>query len=153
MDIPVRFRDCSCPGTPHDGVDGHDDGDIAVLRPFLDFAGGAEASAAFNKAVRTAELDDDGNLMDLPQFAELVGPVYLRRGIRSWNVVDEQGPVPIERAVDLPYEQAFVIVDRADDLYGGQVLAPLVKPANGSSRTGPTTAGSRRPARRSRPTR
>ncbi len=94
----VRFRDCACPGTPHDGLDGHDDGDIAVLRPFLDYAGGAEASAAFNRAVRTAELDDEGNVKDLPQFAELVGPVYLRRGIVSWNVLDEHGPVPVAEA-------------------------------------------------------
>jgi porin len=39
----VRFRDCTCPGTPHDGRDGADDGDIVYLRPVLGFAAGAEA--------------------------------------------------------------------------------------------------------------
>ena len=33
--VPVRFRDCACPGTPHE------DGDIAELRPYLDYLGGA----------------------------------------------------------------------------------------------------------------
>jgi hypothetical protein len=46
--IPVRFRDCSCPGTPHP------DGDVAELRPYLDFAGGAEALAA------VTVVDEDG---------------------------------------------------------------------------------------------
>lgn len=152
MDIPVRFRDCSCPGTPHDGVDGHDDGDIAYLRPYLDFVSGAEATAAFQEAAKTATYDADGDL-EISAFNQHVGPVYLRRGVTSWNVVDENGPVPLTALAELRYEHAYVIAEQADNLYGEQVVAPFVLQAKASSRTGPITAGSPRRATPSRRTR
>lgn len=147
MDIPVRFRDCSCPGTPHDGVDGHDDGDIAYLRPYLDFVSGAKATAAFQEAAKTATYDADGDL-EMLRFNELVGPAYLA-GVVSWNVLDEQGPAPLTGLSSLRYEEAYIIVEKADTLYGEQVVAPFVLRAQASSRTGPTTAGSRPPRKRS----
>ena len=127
--VPVRFRDCSCPGTPHA------DGDIAEFRPYLDYPGGAEALAAIQSA--------DG---DTDRFAELLGPVFIRRGVVAWNVVDDDGPVPVTReALDaLRWEDAYELADRADDLYGGQVLAPLVKRMAASSPTGRTGASTRR---------
>lgn len=136
--IEVRFSDCHCPGTPHP------DGDVAYLRPFLDYAGGAEALRAMRSA--------DG---DVEKFGELVGPVYIRRGLVGWNRVDEAGdplPLPTDPATELPYEEAYWIADRADDLYGGSVLAPLVKQLEMSSRTGPT-ASSTSASSRSRSTR
>lgn len=132
--VPVRFRDCSCPGTPHP------DGDIAELRPYLDYPGGAEALAAIGA------LGDD-----VARFAEVLGPIFIRRGVVEWNVVDEDGPVPVTREAleALRWEDAYELADRADDLYGGQVLAPLVKRMNGSSKAGRTGASTRQPARRS----
>lgn len=145
----VRFRDCSCPGTPHDGLDGRDDGDYAFLRPALNFEGGA---AAF-RAIRAAQ----GNV---ERLSELVGPIYLRFGVTGWNLVDGDGaPVPVDPDYlvnELPYQDAFALVDKADDLYGSSVLAPLAKRIaafSNAGRTGDTsTSATRRPspARRSR---
>jgi len=139
--IPVRISDCRCPGTPHP------EGDFGYLRPFLDYAGGAEALRAMAKA--------EG---DVSRFAELVGPVYIRRGLVAWNRVDEDGetlPLPDDPAVDLRYEDAYWIAEKADDLYGESVLAPLVKKLAMSSPTGrtggSTSANSRSRSRRPKP--
>lgn len=134
--VSVRFRDCSCPGTPHP------DGDIAHLRPWLDYASGAEVVAAMGK------VGDDTS-----RFAELVGPVLIRRGVVAWNVLDEKGePVPVTPAAldGLRWEDAYELADKADDLYGEQILAPLVKRMNESSKAGPTN-GSTRPRRSAKP--
>lgn len=128
--VSVRFRDCSCPGTPHA------DGDIAELRPYLDYPGGAEALAAIQSA---------GG--DTNRFAELLGPVFIRRGVMAWNLLDADGdPVPVtpEALNALRWEDAYELADRADDLYGAQVLAPLVKRMAVSSPTGRTGASTRR---------
>lgn len=133
--IPVRFRDCSCPGTPHP------DGDIAELRPYLDYAGGAEALAAIRQVA------------DEPlRFPEVLGPIFIRRGVVAWNVVDEDGdPVPVtDQALnELRWEDAYELADRADDIYGGQVLTPLVKRMGSSTKNGRTAASTSRPRRRS----
>ena len=134
--VPVRFRDCSCPGTPHP------DGDVAELRPFLDYPGGAEALAAIQSV-----------LFDTDRFAEVLGPVFIRRGVVGWNLLDDEGdPVPVTReALDaLRWEDAYELADKADDLYGGQVLVPLVKRMPASSKNGQTNA-STRPARKRSP--
>ena len=132
--IPVRFRDCSCPGNPHP------DGDIAELRPFLDYAGGAEALAAIGS------LGDDTS-----RFAELLGPIFIRRGVVSWNLVDEDGePVPLHPALEeLRWEDAYELADKADDLYGGQVLAPLVKRMSALTKATRTSGSTSRPRRSS----
>jgi hypothetical protein len=140
--IPVRFRDCTCPGTPHP------DGDIAELRPFLDYPGGAEALAS------VTIINDDGTssfrpTVDWPQH---IGPVYIRRGVVAWNVVDEDGdPVPVTpEALDgLRWEEAYELADRADDLYGGQVLAPLAKRVSELTKVGRTNGSTRRPRKSS----
>ena len=132
--IPVRFRDCTCPGTPHDG-------DVAELRPYLDYPGGAEALAAIQSV---------GD--DTARFAEVLGPVFIRRGVVAWNLLDEDGePIPVTReALDsLRWEDAYELADRADDIYGGQVLAPLVKRMATSSPTGQTARSTRRPRKSS----
>lgn len=125
---PVRFRDCTCPGTPHTGRDGADDGDIVVLRPALGFAAGAEALRAM--------IESDG---DLNRIAELVGPVYLRVGPQAWNVLADSGPAPLSAVADLPYSDAYPIVEAADSLYSEVVMAPLLKRMSGLS--GPTSNG------------
>lgn len=139
--VEVRFSDCRCPGSPHP------DGDVGYLRPFLDYAGGAEAL----RMMRAADGDEQ-------KLAELVGPVYLRRGLAGWNRVDEDGkpvPLPPDPATAIPWEEAYWLADRADDLYGGSVLAPLAKRISEFSRTGPTGSstsanGASRSSRRKR---
>lgn len=138
--VPVRFRDCSCPGSPHP------DGDIAELRPFMDYAGGAEMLAA------VTIINDDGTSVFRPtvEWPQHIGPVYIRRGVVGWNVVDDDGPVPVHPAVDeLRWEDAYELADRADDLYGGQVLAPLVKRVFALTKAGRTNGSTQRPRKSS----
>jgi hypothetical protein len=139
-EIPVRISDCRCPGALHDGQEGRDDGDIAYLRPFLNYAQGAEAMRMMRAA--------DG---DVEKFAELVGPIYLKHGVVSWNKVDENGPLPCtpEAVAALRFEDAYWLANKADDLYGGAVLSPLVKQIETLSRIGPTN-GSTSASSRSR---
>jgi hypothetical protein len=135
----VRFRDCTCPGSPHDGRDGADDGDIVTLRPHLGFAAGAEALR------KIIEADGDVN-----RVAELVGPVYIREGVIGWNVIAEDGgaaELDIAAILD-DYALAYPIAEAADDLYSEVVLRPLVVRMNALSGNG-RTAASTRPTRRS----
>lgn len=142
---PVRFRDCSCPGTPHDGRDGADDGDIVVLRSALGFAAGAEVVR------KLGEANEDGEFM--ARATELIGPVYIREGPLSWNVVDANGPVPLtkERLDALSYADAYEIVEAADALYTEAIIAPLVKRMDVPSRNGRNGSSTRATQRSSRP--
>ena len=136
----VRFRDCTCPGTPHNGRDGADDGDIVYLRDHLGFAAGAEA---------LRRVIESGG--DVALISELVGPVYVRKGPLSWNVVDERGPVPCtEDALSaLPFHEAYEIVEKADLLYTMEVISPLVKRTNAPSVNGQTDRSTPRKTRSS----
>lgn len=130
----VRFRDCACPGTPHP------EGDTVTLRPYLGFTAGAEALRILIAA------SGDQTFLD-----ETLGPVYLREGPLEWNVLDESGPVPMD-VESLPYEEAVVIVDAADQLYSERVMRPLLQRLNESSpagRTG-TTSATRRSSQKAR---
>lgn len=144
--IPVRFRDCACPGTPHE------EGDIAQLRPHLDLAGGSEALRAISVFTENDKGETLWTLAPSEEFQERLWPVYLRRGVVSWNVVDENGPVPLEEVADLPYPDAFELADRADDIYGGEVLAPFLKRMSKLLKDG-QTAPSTPPRRKSSPKR
>jgi hypothetical protein len=143
--VPVWMSDCRCPGAPHP------DGDYAYLRPYLLYAGGAEAL----RAIATAAGDGD---VDATRLAAVVTPVYLRHGIVSWNRVDEAGePVPVtdETIAALRWEDAYEVADRADDLYGEAVLRPLLrrtaKLSPGGPTAGSTSANSRSPSKRRTP--
>lgn len=146
--IPVRFRDCSCPGTPHP------DGDIAYLRPYLDYPGGAEALASVTNVTEDPEDPNQtvSSLADVSEWPARIGPVFIRRGVVGWNVEDDDGPVPVtpEALADLRWEDAYELADRADDLYGAQVLAPLLRRMPTSSKDGPTSGSTRPRAKSSR---
>jgi hypothetical protein len=136
----VRFRDCTCPGSPHDGRDGADDGDIVTLRPVLGFVAGAEA---------LRKIIESGG--DVNRIAELVGPVYVRHGVTGWNVIAEDGsaaPLDVDAILD-DYSWAYPIAEKADDLYSGAILDPLLRRTNGLSGTGPTAGSTRQPRRSS----
>lgn len=131
---PHRFRDCACPGKPHDGKDGHDDGDTVTFRARLPFASGVEALRLI--------FDPDKET-----HASHALPVYLRDGPEAWNLLDAKGePVPLTREAleALPFADQYEIGDRGDTLYGGEVLAPLLRRMKKSSATGPTTNTRRR---------
>ena len=155
--IEVRFRDCTCPGTPHP-----DEGDIAYLRPFLDYAGGVEALRAYTRLLveiqtERPELTDEAHKDELElvltdRSAPIIGPILIRRGVIGWNVLDGDGdPVPCtqEALVALRWEDAYALGDRADDLYGEQVFAPFQKPTASSSKNGQTVGSIHTPMKRS----
>ena len=151
----VRFRDCSCPGTPHDGQDGADDGDYVTMRPALSFAAGAEALRMMAAALVVVAPTGGGPngkepIVDNSRADEMVGPVYVRHGVESWNVVDEDGPVPVDTdAILSDYSWSYPIAAAGDDLYSGAVLAPLLRRTNASSGSGPTAQSTRQPSRSS----
>jgi len=129
---PVKFRDCACPNTPHPK------GDTVTFHEKLPFhANVAAVSAIFNG-------DGQAN-------ANKAWEVYLHEGPAAWNLVDAEGePVPLNReALDaLDFADQWEIADKADDIYQGTVLAPLVRRMRMSSETGPTTESLRRRTRR-----
>lgn len=151
----VRFRDCACPGGPHDGMEGRDDGDWVEMKPALSFTAGAEALRMMASALVVVSPSGGGPdgtdpVIDNSRADGLVGPVYVREGVKSWNVVDEDGvAVPLD--VDLilsNYGWAYPIAEAGDDLYSGALLAPLLKRTSGQSGNG-RTVGSTPPPRRS----
>ena len=138
--VAVRFRDCMCPGTPHDGRDGADDGDYVYMRPVLGFAAGAEALRKMGES--------DG---DVARIAELVGPTYIREGVVGWNLIAEDGgaaPLDIGSILD-NFGWAYPIADKADDLYSQAVLAPLLQRMNAPSGNGQTAKSTPRTPRSS----
>jgi hypothetical protein len=138
--VSVRFRDCTCPGSPHDGRDGADDGDVVYMRPVLGFAAGAEALR------KMGESDGDVN-----RIAELVGPTYIREGVTGWNVIAEDGgaaPLDVDSILD-NFGWAYPIADKADDLYSAAVLAPLLQRMSAPSGNGQTGASTHRTRRSS----
>ena len=137
----IRFRDCTCPETPHSGRStewGDLDGDVVEIRPYLDFSAGAQAL----QAILACDGDDT-------RLFEFVYPVYIRSGVLRWNVVDENGPVPctIEAREALPFGDAFEIGAGAAAVYGESVLAPLLRRTGASS---PSTTTESKPKASSR---
>ena len=135
-----RFRDCACPGTPHDGKDGRDDGDTVTFRPRLSFAAGV-------KALRLIFTGDE------PAAVNAL-PVYLTEGPEAWNLVDASGrPVELthEALETLPFADQYEIGDQGDTLYGGEVVGPLLRRMSKSSETLPTTDTSPDPSPSSPP--
>lgn len=131
MDLTYRFRDCSCPGTPHPN------GDTVTYPPKLPFDVAAQVIGLI------------WNVGDVPT-AQNAFPLYLKTPV-SWNLVGENGaPVPLtEEALDaLDFADQYEIADYADTLYRGTVLSPLVRRMSRSSETGPTTATSPRRTKR-----
>jgi hypothetical protein len=126
MDLTHRFRDCSCPGTPHPG------GDTVTFPARLDFDSAARAVGAI--------FDGDG-----PASAQKAFRIYLHAPL-TWNVVDENGPVPLTReALDaLDFADQYEIADYGDTLYQQAVLSPLLRRTSASSASGSTTDTPRR---------
>ena len=138
--VEVRLEACYCPGSPHEV-------DLVYLAPALSMAGGMAAQSAIADGIE-----------DSLHLQELLAEVWLRHGVVSWNLVDEDGtPVPVTRdnAVKaLPYGKGGrLVADRADDLYAEDILAPLVARLKTTSRRGPTngsTSATPRSTRRRR---
>jgi hypothetical protein len=121
--VPVELGECLCPGTPHPN------GDVVELRKEISLEGGLAVIAEFTSDTKTS-------------IVERLGRVYLRVGIASWTFVDEDGaPIPAspENIARLRWTAGiYVLADRAADLYGEEILAPLARRESGSSPSGPS---------------
>lgn len=143
MSVPVRFRGCECPGTPHP------DGDVVYLAPKLSLAGGLAASADISAALGSGTM-----------LAQLWQVTFVRYGAIDWNLVDEDGdPVPFDVNVLLDdYDLAVPVAEKADELYGDTVARPFLSRLKEISRRGrtarstsPTATSTTKPRRRSSP--
>jgi hypothetical protein len=140
--VEVRLPACYCPGSPHEA-------DLVYLSPALSMAGGMAAQSAIAEG-----------FTDQIRLQELLAEVWIRHGVVAWNLVDEDGPIPVTRdnvLRALPYGKGGrQVADRADDLYAEDILSPLVERlkttsprgrTNGStSATRPSTRKRRRPS-------
>jgi hypothetical protein len=141
--VPVLVGACLCPGTPHQ------DGDFVYLRAKLGLAAGTTLQRLIVEA--NQERNDS---------AELTGKLaeaYLLVGIESWDLQSPDGePIPVnpgsikEQLLD-DFERSAPVADKADDLYMGPVLSPLVRRAVELSSTSMTNGStSAKPAGRSK---
>jgi hypothetical protein len=140
--VEVRLEACYCPGSPHEA-------DLVYLAPALSMAGGMAAQSAIAEGID-----------DRIRLQEMLAEVWMRHGVVSWNLVDEQGdPVPVNAvnvAAALPYGKGGrLVADRADDLYAEDILAPLAARlrttsprgrTNGSTSATPARTRKRRPS-------
>lgn len=129
--VAVRVGDCLCANTPHDGQDGHDDGDIVYLDPQLSLEGGLAANAALATNGESAALERE------------LGLAYVLGGVSAWNFLDDLGrPIPvtpenIRRA--LPWGKGGrLVAEVANTTYFGEVIGPLVERAQQLSAAGVT---------------
>jgi len=134
--VPVRVRDCACPGLPH-----ADDGDIVYLAPVLDVDGGSEAERDL------VESSGDERLLQRRWLR-----TFITFGAKGWNLLDAEGsPVPFDVSVILEdWTLARPVGDAGSDLYVDSVTAPFQKALQARSPTGQTartTSRTRRPTR------
>lgn len=129
-DIPVPVGECLCPGTPHE------DGDSVYLRAKLGLAAGTTLQRLIVEA--------NQNRADNAELTGKLAESYLLLGVSAWTLVDDKGkPIPVnpetirEHLLD-DFARSAPVADKADDLYMGPVLAPLVQKALASSSTSTT---------------
>lgn len=125
--VPVRARDCACPGSPHP------DGDIVYIRPTLSLDGGLAADEALREIA--AEIPTPPNaseeqkaLIGLQRLERVQSRwlrVFLTHGAVGWNL-DE--PFSTEALLE-DYGLARPVADEAADRYSMAVLAPFTKPS------------------------
>jgi hypothetical protein len=153
--VSVRIGDCLCANTPHD------DGDFVLLAPQLSLDGGLSASGALASWDPTQQGHGDRIRLERE-----LGLSMISGGVIGWNFLDDAGkPIPVtpENIVRaLPWDKGGrIVAERANDLYGPAVLAPLVEAlrklsSNGqtgssTSATRPRKAGTRKPRALSSP--
>lgn len=122
--IPVRVRDCTCPGQPHD------EGDIVFLLPSLSLEGGA---AAEYDLLSTQGIEDE-NRRTYAMLAKWAA-TFVRYGAVAWNLIrlDEDGrpePVPFDvESLVADYSLSRLIAEQANLLYTDAVMRPLFEAA------------------------
>jgi hypothetical protein len=131
----ARIRDCACPGTPH-----AEEGDIVFLRDTITLTGGLAAERVI---VEVKGITDDAAIDEAltPRLLD----VYLRDGVTGWNVVDEDGPIPVDVDMILSdYTLALPVAKVAEGLYTQAVMRPLTDRLSAISRRGSTSVSTSR---------
>jgi hypothetical protein len=129
MDITIA---CPCPGTPHES-------DEVKLRERLDF----HSSLSIRQQLGLLYLEYGGDKPPLGEVLATLSEGYLRYGIESWTLVDEDAkPLPVSSGTVRDFmeqhpQQAIVVSDAADNVYAPIILPLVLKVAN-SSAPGPT---------------
>jgi hypothetical protein len=122
---------CPCPGKPHET-------DTVILRDKLGLADGAAVQALILRQYRES---------DASKYADHTGMLaeaYVLRGVSSWTLVNAAGsalPVNADniRAMLLDdFEVGYPVAEKADELYEGPVIRPLLKEESNSSEPTPT---------------
>jgi len=129
--VRVGLGECECPDKPHEE-------DEAWLRPRLKVEDALAAMAALGG-------DDDP-----VSLGKTVGMIFLVGGLVRWNLLDDDGPIPVEAVTDgsMDWETTLKpIVDEASNLYAESLMRPLLPPTSKSLRRGQTSAStSQRPS-------
>ena len=118
---------CPCPGTPHP------DGDTVELRARLGLAAGIELQQLIVKANASGQTPE--------AMTGLLVESYIRLGVADWTFVGEGGgAVPVNAEMIQKYilddfTTATPVAEKANDLYEGPVLGPLVNGVANSSRS------------------
>lgn len=116
--IPVRIRDCTCPGTPHG------EGDIVFLAPTLSLEGGLAAESELAEVITAGgEVNEISTAVAKRWLLS-----FVRYGAKSWNLTNghanEPKPFDVQAILD-DYGIARVVAEKANELYADAVLAPL----------------------------
>ena len=130
--IPVRVRECP------DGS--HPDGDHVYILPKLSLEGGIAARQDVDAVSSTTE--------DLNTFLVRRWMVtFCRYGAVSWELHDPGGEVwPFDVSVLLAdHDLAYVVADKADDLYRESVMRPLLERARSNTSRSGAAGGSTSP--------
>ena len=102
----------------------------------------AEAIASGGAPGKAGYTDDQKNAMAVHMAEQLRRKwlvTYVRFGAVSWNLEDEDGPIPFDvNAVLADYGMARLVADKCDELYGETVALPLLQGQATASPRGPT---------------
>lgn len=127
---------CPCPHKADGGT--RHESDTVVLRDRLDF----HAATTIRKNIGLLYLDDPE--ASVGEVLAVLTEGYMLFGPESWSLVDEKGKaVPVTKPgirsmlLDNPSTE---LTDAADNLYGPQVMLPLLTAAQASSPPTPTGA-------------
>ena len=125
VEVVLRQGDCPCPGTPHEDERVYLEPALSMQMAITAFA--AMRGAGPNRAAQTGALVSS----------------YFPLGIRAWTFTDADGRLReiTRESVDelIPWESGgFELADRADNLYSGHLMRPLLAGRSKSSPAGPT---------------
>lgn len=121
---------CSCPGKPHEQ-------DTVSLPDVADVRIGAAVMSAVNNSPAS-----------IPDMEGAIAAAMIHAAPRAWTFTDENGPLELTAEnIDarLTWNHGGAeVAEKANELYAGDVFAPLVRKRSKGSRSGPTPSSTSR---------